>query len=199
MYYKIIDDVISKDYQKYIQSVIYDMMWAYKPTLSSNTPIAEDENFVDVPGFSKVFYNQDDGVTNQLLYNTAMPLAHICCSKINVELETIYYGRSFLQVPLQDKSGLSNPHIDITNFNHLVCLYYVFDSDGDTVFFDKKSDSEERPSFKDYKIIDRVTPKQGRVVLFDGRQYHANYLPRKSDVRSVINMNLGADYTNVLQ
>ena len=53
--------------------------------------------------------------------------------------------------------------------------------------------------FKDYKIIDRVTPKQGRVVLFDGRQYHANYLPRKSDVRSVINMNLGADYKNVLQ
>ena len=78
-------------------------------------------------------------------------------------------------------------------------LYYVFDSDGDTVFFDKRSDSEERPSFKDYKIIDRVTPKQGRVVLFDGRQYHANYLPRKSDVRSVINMNLGADYKNVLQ
>ena len=118
MYYKVIDDVISEDYQKYIQSVIYDMMWAYKSTLSANTPLGEEENFVNVPGFSKVFYNQE-GVQNQLLYNTAMPLAHICCSKINVDIETIYYGRSFLQVPLQDKSGLSNPH------DHLVC-YIMF-------------------------------------------------------------------------
>ena len=67
MYYKVIDDVISEDYQKYIQSVIYDMMWAYKPTLSANTPLGEEENFVDVPGFSKVFYNQVlDGCTYAL-------------------------------------------------------------------------------------------------------------------------------------
>ena len=64
MYYKVIDDVISEDYQKYIQSVIYDMMWAYKSTLSANTPLGEEENFVNVPGFSKVFYNQE-GVQNQ--------------------------------------------------------------------------------------------------------------------------------------
>ena len=98
MYYKVIDDVISKDYQKYIQSVIYDMMWAYKSTLSANTPLGEEENFVNVPGFSKVFYNQE-GVQNQLLYNTAMPLAHICCSKINVEIETIYLSLIHISEP----------------------------------------------------------------------------------------------------
>ena len=196
-FHEVIDNVVSLEYQQYIQNVIYDMMRAYKPTLSANTPIGEEENFVDVPGFSKLFYSGGK-ILNQLLYNTSMPLAHIACSKIGYELETIYYGRSFLQVPLRHEEGLSNPHVDITNFDHLVCLYYVFDADGETVFFDKRSETEDRPSFQNYNIIDKVSPKQGRVVLFDGRQYHANYLPKDCKTRSVINMNLGGKFKNVL-
>lgn len=193
MNFKVIDNVISEEYQKYIQNIIFDTTWGYQKSLSANTPVGEEENFVNVPGFSRVFYNKN-GVVDGSLYAASMPMAHICCSKINFNLETIYYGRSFFQVPLQNQCGLSNPHVDITNFDHLVCLYYVFDSDGDTVFFDNKSESEDRPSFINYNIIEKVTPKQGRVVLFDGRQYHANYLPTNSKYRSVINMNLGGFY-----
>jgi hypothetical protein len=79
-----------------------------------------------------------------------------------------------------------------------VCLYYVFDADGETAFFDQRSENDERPSFQKYNIIKKVSPKQGRVVLFDGRQYHANYLPKDCKVRSVINMNLGGRFKNVL-
>ena len=79
------------------------------------------------------------------------------------------------------------------NEDHLVCLYYVMDSDGDTVFFDKMCESDERPSFKDCNIIKSVTPKQGRVVLFNGRRYHANNLPQKH-LRSVINFCLGGQF-----
>ena len=72
LFHKVIDNVVSVEYQQYIQNVIYDMMWAYKSTLSANTPIGEEENFVDVPGFSKLFYSGGK-ILNQLLYNTSIP------------------------------------------------------------------------------------------------------------------------------
>ena len=185
----IFDDVVSTDYQDYIEHVIYQQDWFYKPTLSANTILGEKENFTDIPGFVNVFYN-NNGITNQWLYNVSMPLAYICCNKVNVKLNSIYFGRTFLQQPVTTHHGMSNPHVDMQNFDHMVCLYYVKDSDGDTVFFDKKSESNERPSFASYNIIEQVSPKKGRVVVFNGRIYHANYLPQ-NNLRSVINMNLG--------
>ena len=99
---------------------------------------------------------------------------------------------SFYQQPYPGKSGITNPHVDIDDENHLVCLYYVMDADGDTVFFDKRNDVENsiRPSFKNYNIIKSVTPKQGRCILSNGRQYDATTLPQKGP-RCVINFNLG--------
>ena len=89
-----------------------------------------------------------------------MPLAHMACENINYTINNTYFVRTFLQQPVIGASGLSNPHVDMINEDHLVCLYYVLTSDGDTVFFDKKSESNDRPSFKEYNIIESVTPKQ---------------------------------------
>jgi hypothetical protein len=69
------------------------------------------------------------------------------------------------------------PHID-SFIDHKVALYYVNDSDGDTVFFKE-----------DGTIIQSVSPKRGRFVVFDGTQYHAGRHPKNSDMRIVINFN----------
>ena len=55
---------------------------------------------------------------------------------------------------------------DSIDTDHFVMLYYVGDSDGDTIIYN------EREKSKSYTIKKKVTPKQGRVVLFDGRLYH---------------------------
>jgi hypothetical protein len=73
-------------------------------------------------------------------------------------------------------------------------LYYVNDSDGDTVLYDK--------SFEDLKIVDeyvdnknelnivhRITPKRGRVVFFDGTVYHAPSTPTKN-IRCIITLDI---------
>ena len=59
----------------------------------------------------------------------------------------------------------NTPHRD-QEYPHTVLLYYVNDSDGDTFFFDNKK-----------KIKDRVTPKQNRLVIFDGSTRHASSNP----------------------
>ena len=190
---KIIDDVVSKDYQEFIKKEVLASNWFYK-NLSEDTPKEERENFVHVPGFSNLMYTIDDESTfNRHLFNIVMPLAHLACEQINLSIDKPYFVRTFLQQPVVGASGISNPHVDMINEDHLVCLYYVLDSDGDTVFFNKFCDSNERPSFSNYKIIESVTPKQGRVVLFNGRNYHANMLPQKH-VRSVINFCLGGQF-----
>lgn len=189
---KVIDNAISVRYQEYIkESILGNVNWYYK-NLSEDTPPGEEEQFVDVPGFSNVMFN-DAGMLNPRLFGLVMPLAHICCEHINFEVHQSYFVRTFLQQPWAGKSGISNPHVDMENEDHLVCLYYVMDADGDTVFFDKMCESDERPSFKEYNIIKSVTPKQGRVVLFNGRRYHANNLPQKH-LRSVINFCLGGQF-----
>ena len=60
---------------------------------------------------------------------------------------------------------------------HMVALYYVNDADGDTFFFDRNRE-----------VINRVTPKKGRMVVFDGLTLHASSMPSK-DYR--ISLNLG--------
>ena len=62
-------------------------------------------------------------------------------------------------------------------------LYYVCDSDGDTIIFNEKEKSEK------YTVQKRVTPKQGRVVLFDGDFYHTAEQPI-DNIRCVVNYDL---------
>ena len=64
-------------------------------------------------------------------------------------------GRSFLQFPLNLKNyDVDTPHIDIYNRKHLVVLYYVCDSDGDTIIYNERKETPD----KVYTIKERVTP-----------------------------------------
>jgi hypothetical protein len=79
-----------------------------------------------------------------------------------------------------------SPHID-TSVPHLVFLYYVNDSDGDTFFFDKFYSPDSELKEDELVVSRRVSPKQGRGILFNGHQYHASSSPNDSDMRCVIN------------
>ena len=110
-------------------------------------------------------YNQTHFLLSNILYNFA--------SCINIQIIKIILGRSFLQLPLPNPPQ-NNIHIDLP-YPHWVCLYYVTDSDGDTILFDE-----------DEKEIKRVTPKKGRIVFFDGSIKHCSSHPSKTH-RSIIN------------
>jgi hypothetical protein len=88
----------------------------------------------------------------------------------------MYRFRVGLIVPDIKKRLHHNIHTDFS-FDHTTALYYVNDSDGDTFFFDN-----------DKNIVERITPKKGRMVVFDGNQLHASSSPT-SNVRVAININ----------
>ena len=62
--------------------------------------------------------------------------------------------------------------------DHFVILYYVNNSDGETVLFKKN------------KFWKKITPKQGRVLIFNGDIKHAAGCPIDNQVRAVININV---------
>ena len=90
--------------------------------------------------------------------------------------------RGFLQFPLNLKligSKHDTPHTDFF-YPHTVYLYYVIDSDGDTLFL------------KNSKIVKKITPKKGRLVIFNGDIQHTAEQPKKG-ARCVINFDVIKD------
>jgi hypothetical protein len=88
----------------------------------------------------------------------------------------IVQSRAFLQFPLNLKligSEYDTPHTDLS-VPHTVYLYYVIDADGDTLIFENS------------KIIKRVSPKKGRLLIFDGEIWHTAQQPQKG-IRCIIN------------
>ena len=83
----------------------------------------------------------------------------------------------------------NTPHYDNKN-EHIVVIYYVNNSDGDTFIFE----SDKYP----LKVKKRITPKMGRFVIFNGNQLHAGVHPKTNEYRIVVNFNLTKVDSNLI-
>ncbi len=69
-------------------------------------------------------------------------------------------------------------------------MYYVNDADGDTVLYDYLSKNiKDIPNYEDIKIVNKMTPKQGSVIVFDGMTWHSSTQPTKGP-RCIINFDM---------
>jgi len=188
----VIDDFIDKDYQEDIKDVLLgkeewgDLLfpWHY---IDDVTAAFEDDN-QGRPGLSHVYVEYNDDKTSDIVsdfHDLFIPMLELACETLEVPSARIVQGRSFMQFPLNLQSDEDDtPHIDLEEGErHIVVLYYVKDSDGDTVIYNERTESDT------YTVKEKVTPKQGRVVIFDGSQYHTAQQAINS-VRCIVNYNL---------
>lgn len=92
----------------------------------------------------------------------------------------------------------NTPHVDFLIPHHTAC-YYVNDSDGDTVLFDKfLKDVKETPDddvlnefakTTEFNEITRSSPKKNTLCIFDGERFHSSTSPQQHDRRLVITVN----------
>ena len=189
----VIDDFIDKDYQEDIKDVLLGKIdwgdqvfpWHY---IDDVTAAFEDDN-QGRPGLSHVYVEYNDDKTSDIVsdfHDLFIPLLELACETLEVPSARIIQGRSFMQFPLNLQSDEDDtPHIDLDEGErHIVVLYYVKDSDGDTIIYN------ERTLSYTYTEKQRVTPKQGRVVIFDGGLYHTAQQCSKTP-RCIVNYNLG--------
>jgi hypothetical protein len=78
-------------------------------------------------------------------------------------------------------------HFDNSIPGNRTLVYYINDSDGDTILFDALYEGVN----KEYKMntLMRVTPKQGRAVVFDTWRFHAPQNPTYTPRRYLLNIN----------
>ena len=100
---------------------------------------------------------------------------HLDFEKINYQVYRIKSNLMF-NISGYKKTNYQPIHLDRVAEGDKSLLYYVNDSDGDTLFFDS-----------DLNIIKRVSPKKNRAILFDSNILHAGTNPIKNEKRIVIN------------
>ena len=188
----VIDDFIDSEYQKNIKNILMgdyqyegkDFPWYY----TSDVTIAGEPESQNRPALFHSYVEHTDGelVGKKItvFHHLFLDMLKKVCKDMNIKNINVLQGRSFLQFPLnlKDKT-VDTPHVDLQQ-EHLVALYYVCDSDGDTIIYNERKESEL------YTIKQRVTPKQGRIVLFDGSLYHTAEQPL-NNIRCIVNYNLG--------
>jgi len=196
----VIDDIIGKKYQESIKDILVGNTTYISPIATdkenplirfpwyytTDVTVGDDlENNQGRAGLSHTYVVSDlddDGEEYETYQNIAgivisefhylfIPLLEkVIEGTLGLENANVCRGRSFLQFPLNlDTNEPDTPHTDMHR-DHFVILYYVVDSEGDTVIYNERWNNDIRP--EKYTEKQRVTPKQGRVVIFDGRLYH---------------------------
>ena len=186
----VIDDFISLEYQEKIKQELLglenDFPWYYTEDVTTAGDF--DSQYRPALNHYYVNFNDDDiSEVESVYHHLFVPMLSKACKYLKIPETEVIQGRSFLQFPLKniDTSVVDTPHIDLDEGEeHIVVLYYVIDSDGDTVIYN------ERTKSLTYTEKQRVTPKQGRVVIFEGGQYHTAQQPTKG-TRCIVNYNLG--------
>ena len=183
----VFDDIINLSYQLQIEDVLLgerlfnndDFPWYFIPDITYNDGLANQGRC----GFAHYFADEDDGIISEF-HPLFLKLIHNSCKKINLKEVDVIQARSFLQLPSNiSYEEVDDPHIDMIDTDHFVMLYYVCDSDGDTIIYNEREKSES------YTIKKKVRPKRGRVVLFDGRLYHTAEQPNNHK-RCIVNYDL---------
>ena len=185
----VIDNFIDAEYQKDIRNVLIgqfqykeeDFPWYYIEDITAAGDTGNQSRRALAHEYVSYVDGEKIGEKLSIFHHLFLPMLKDVCRRMNIKNINVLQGRSFLQFPLllKDRS-VDTPHIDIYNKEHLVVLYYVCDSDGDTIIYNERKESES------YTIKQRVTPKQGRMVIFDGWLMHTCLLytspsPRDED------------------
>ena len=186
----VIDNFISLEYQEKIKLELLGLDNAFPWNYSEDVTAAGDFDSQHRPAMSHQYVQiDDDNDTSEIesvYHHLFVPMLSKACQYLKMPQTEVLQGRSFLQFPLVniDTSVVDTPHIDLDEGDeHVVVLYYVVDSDGDTIIYNERTQS---PSYTEKQ---RVSPKQGRVVIFEGGQYHTAQQP-SNGTRCIVNYNL---------
>jgi hypothetical protein len=183
--FEIYDNIVPEFYQEILKKEIFspNFPWYYNPT---NVPA--NENAVAEPGI-----DYPDQFTHPVIwenmspdreaFNIINPILLFFQKETGTTINNI--ARIKLNLLNQHPYPPTNPaHTDNTNTDVKTLLYYVNDSDGDTVLYNQVW-GDDLPLTE----CKRITPKQGRLILFNATRWHASTNPVNTKARSIININ----------
>jgi len=188
----IIDNVVDVETQDQIYNSIFnkETQWTFARSVFYDPvmhPEVSSKQKNSLMSFTKPLIDYETGERDKLFFLYSKPLANICNPR------KIFNCRLQLQLPLitEQNKIYGVPHVDqYRDEKFKVAVYYTNDVDGDTVLFKQTIHNTTPEEIKNGKleVAQTVSPKKGRLVIFDGDIYHAVGKP-KTDLRCIINYN----------
>lgn len=151
--------------------------------------VFEDSNTKETSQFTHSFMQDDRDLSKyahflseviKYINEFVMPIKKIVRVKANLLLKNENYP----------KEAYHPPHSDVFDENYdkqWTFLYYINDSDGDTIIFDKKWHPTHGDTQPELNVVERHTPKAGNALLFKSNTYHTSSPPITSERRIVLN------------
>jgi hypothetical protein len=153
--------------------------WYFNPSTVDLQDIIKRKNTLDTPQFTHVFFS-DHEQENKRINSTYYYEVINILKDIDISLDKIKFFKIKANLNLNingyKKNNHQPVHLDNYNKNYRSFVYYVNDSDGDTLFFDNNQN-----------ITDRFSPKKGTGILFNSNIRHAGQNPINHYTRAVIN------------
>jgi hypothetical protein len=197
--YIVLDDFAPLSYQQHLEEVFYHQlqgpMWSFGTATTGGNeenifkPFVSDFEVSEGPQLICVAF-----ADNQIVHQTWFDLRPLLWF-LEMKLPSIKInGTERCKVnlnPLNEtwKDRISTPHSDTPTYskNRYTLIYYIKDSDGDTVLFDQKYESFKKNKVS-LTVCGRIAPKKGRAILFPSDLLHSGTNPVDHDCRIVVNL-----------
>jgi hypothetical protein len=194
---KVIESFLPKSYQNEIEQLINDpsaFQWSFydKIAIEYGEPVSfKNPKIINPIGLSHTFIESGRVVSNH--WERIRPILLFLEYHQGIEIQRMLRvrARRTLRDPSIDSSMFNPPHIDLPNAEpYKTLIYYVSDSDGDSIFFNEQYDPNQgQPTLRDDDVTEcfRYTPVKGNGILFDGHRYHSGNSPVEYLHRTIIN------------
>lgn len=168
------------EHQNNIEKLLTSEPFEWHYNLSTVSGVEKtDEKEYDTSQFTHLFYFENEIKTSIDNLNVIKPLLD------KLEIKKIFKIKANLLTPHPDPKHYHLPHWDIDELGHTTLLYYVNDSDGDTILFDKLANDKELDNLS---IIHKETPVKGNALKFNSDRFHASNNPVNYQSRIVLNI-----------
>jgi len=198
----VVDNAIETDLANYFEKECFNDSFPWY--VQRDSYVDKDNNtnqikaFVNKNSFTTiqlvhgVYYHNDDPQIRSTLYNKVLDVMKQALGNATNNTFNPVIIRAKINFLLNNTKSSSKeyntPHVDNLFNNSYSGIYYVNDSDGDTIIFNEKCDSKF--DINNLTIKKRIAPKKNRFVLFDGDYYHTSCNPIHNETRIVINLNM---------
>mgnify|MGYP003335024875 CR=1 FL=1 len=214
----IIDNVLPADYFQYVKSMVVDnpkFPWSYFPlggrdkAIEPNYPFFFDHKTKTYTTDNKYEKSFDhlavkDGMSVTEYGDLGREILQKISETLDFKIRYLYRVRYGLILPNEDGSIINHPHVD-TEHPHLVGLFYLTNSDGQTVLYDQTYDystvkhkrsvhtCKEIMENGGFTVREKVNSVENRFIIFQGWRFHSSTCPTNVEERMTINFNFNLE------
>ena len=190
---------IDKDYADVLAELVlgdeFDWYWNIATVFKGDYGIIVDSKTKDMPQLTHTILI--DGEQKSTYYHYFSEMLGMIEKEVGSKIKRVIRIKANLMVGdgSYPEGFYNGPHVDYLGDNLMSFVYYVNDSDGDTILFNEFLDGNPH-NITELTEVDRQTPKAGMGIAFDSNRIHTSSTSRFTDRRVVINYVLEMYETN---